>query len=506
MRRDHETYAMSWDQRIRVNIINFFSRNKNDDDDQAMGDPETGGYSRDKKQQYRLEASRRVSRGNWRERLIFACGLSQPITGPVPNHKLAGYLHWMFRVNFVLLFTVMCIAFFVWVIFFAGLITLAGRLDSKCIRVGGEEFGVTGTPFADAFSLSWTTFSTVGYGSTYPALGENSKLLFFTSHCIHLTVHLNVFSGYQQGHNSSCFFINFICSLEALVGVLYSGFCGAILFSKVLRIQSQAQVIFSDPIVVRFGSGVVGDISNEDLDIDKIPCPVLEFRVVNRLFSEPGGEIMDATLNVVANIDAEDRQSKVGGTGYYATDETDSESLTAVDTDTSGLTSLRTRSQRRGLASKLRSRNASNDDPSNRHLRKHIFSKMSIEASDHPFFKRVWVVRHILDENSPILRPRVRRQVRRNDGYWPERLNNASDIRESLCFNQILVSLNGVSNVSASDVFSQKIYDYVDVNIGYQFVNILYKDQDGSIGVDTELINDVREQRGGGGEPLVIDE
>jgi hypothetical protein len=68
------------------------------------------------------------------------------------------------------------------------------------------------------------------------------------------------------------------------------------------------------------------------------------------------------------------------------------------------------------------------------------------------------------------------------------------------------VSLNGVSNVSASDVYAQKIYDFVDINVGYQFVNILYKDTDGTLKVDTDLINDVREQEGGGGEPLILGE
>ena len=45
--------------------------------------------------------------------------------------------------------------------------------------------------------------------------------------------------------------------------------------------------------------------------------------------------------------------------------------------------------------------------------------------------------------------------------------------------------------------------DFVDVNIGYQFVNILYRETDDTLGVDIDLINDVREQDGGGGEPLM---
>lgn len=46
----------------------------------------------------------------------------------------------------------------------------------------------------------------------------------------------------------------------------------------------------------------------------------------------------------------------------------------------------------------------------------------------------------------------------------------------------------------------------MDINIGYQFVNILYRDSAGSLGVDTDIINDVREQNGGGGEPLIIED
>jgi len=310
--------------------------------------------------------------------------------------------------------------------------------------------------------------------------------------------------------------------LESLLGVLYSGFCGAILFGKVLRIQSQAQVIFSDPILIRYGPGLgeAGD-GAEDGE-EKNPCPVLEFRIVNRLFKEIGGEIMDATLNVVANIDADDadptlRNALEGGglalSSRYADNTVDSDgrsdsSLTeSLRTTETGSTSTSLHKFLDPLVSSFakKDHHALDEDPSARLVSKHIFSKMMIEASDHPFFKRVWLARHVLDEHSPVLKPRVRRQIRRNGGAWPERLNNYTSIRDSLRFNQILVSLNGVSNVSASDVYAQKIYDFVDVNIGYQFVNILYRDGDGQLGVDVDLINDVREQTGGGGEPLIFD-
>ena len=86
---------------------------------------------------------------------------------------------------------------------------------------------------------------------------------------------------------------------------------GAIFLSKVTRVSSFAQVSFSDPILIRYGSGVGGTIEEEEDDDDddsvgnkekktpasgksNIPIPVLEFRVVNRLSHHKKGEIIDA--------------------------------------------------------------------------------------------------------------------------------------------------------------------------------------------------------------------
>jgi hypothetical protein len=260
--------------------------------------------------------------------------------------------------------------------------------------------------------------------------------------------------------------------------VLYSGFCGAILFGKVLRIQSYAQVTFSDPLLIRFGSGVsnsntpnsTGSGSDED-NTTPVPFPILEFRVINRLYNEPGGEIMDALLNVVANKNAvndtdphvegwsEDSRSRPTSDASIATNNLGGSSHNYSARSSSDF-SARTPSHYRNRFhdAKMQSEGQMmDDDLSSILVNKHIFSKMEIEASEHPFFRRVWVARHILDAESPILKHKVRRLIRKNGNRWPPKLNNARDIRDSLHFNQILVSLTGVSNISACDVYAQKI-------------------------------------------------
>jgi hypothetical protein len=169
---------MSWDRRFLLRLRLYFASKKKAD---AIGGDVEALHGRPV--QYRLEASRNQNGQGFFKSLLTCGGLfcrsrasSGMSAGINPNQKLAMYLHWMFRVNFVFLFVVMCITFFGLVILFSGIITLAGHMDTECVRVGGKEFDFAGAAFADAFSLSWTTFSTVGYGTTYPALGkENSS-------------------------------------------------------------------------------------------------------------------------------------------------------------------------------------------------------------------------------------------------------------------------------------------------------------------------------------------
>lgn len=109
-------------------------------------------------------------------------------------------------------------------------------------------------------------------------------------------------------------------AFESFVGVLFGGVVGAIIFSKVARIQSIAQVRFSSPICVRYGTGVMRSLETGDDDAQHqdgthedaldLPCPIIEFRIVNLLSGEKKGEIMNASINCVASILENDEESE----------------------------------------------------------------------------------------------------------------------------------------------------------------------------------------------------
>jgi hypothetical protein len=317
--------------------------------------------------------------------------------------------------------------------------------------------------------------------------------------------------------------------MESFVGILFASVCGAIVFAKVTRIASFAQVVFSDAIVIRYGEGV-SNVDNdenseneeaeksEEIKLSKLPCPLLEFRVINRLHSELGGEIIDATMNIVASIDENQASNALrnstnstrrrGKKGKRRGGRRGVSRKNYASAEFKPVTQRKYNSVRDQLhtmfASAARKNNQRMDeDPTGMIVPRRIFAKLEIESPEHPFFKRVWLARHPLNHHSPLLRQEARELVRLNGGHWPHELNNAEAVKASVHFDQILVSLSGTSNVDANSVYAQKVYEFVDVCVGYRFINLLYRDErDGRLAVDPSLLNDVTEQNGGGGENL----
>lgn len=111
----------------------------------------------------------------------------------------------------------------------------------------------------------------------------------------------------------------------------------------------------------------------------------------------------------------------------------------------------------------------------------------------------MWNIRHVLDENSPLLSDQARHLIRTNNGQWPASHSNAASIRKHLRFNDIISSFSGTANASGRTVYTQKVYAFSDICIGYTFANMMALENH-RIVVDQNMLNEIREQIGGGAE------
>lgn len=460
-------------------------------------------------------------------------------------------------------------AFYIFVFVWAsGFALVTYFINSESILVGGEPKLLPGLHFMDhlmvGFQLSWTTLNTVGYGYVHPKI-------------------------------QSFFLIDVLFALEGFIGLLAAAFCSSIIFGKQARAKSIANVIFSDTLVVQYGTGVLekderSDSEESDGRLRRCPCPVLEFQVINRDFDSPAGEIVNAKICLVTRLvasqatDAIEWQQKASqrleqkkkmaariknakrppfsNKSRQMSDEgkrnnrvsirrprklfrsnSEDESLYTTQKRPSLLDSY-PRKKRRSigimeLAQQVNqsfiqfgrnSRSSEFDshtdnqsinydsddfiqrnhvgqiavieDSSDGEVPPSIFSKVNIETNKHPFFKNVWVIRHVLDAKSPLLSMKAKQKIRRNRGYWPREFCNYTDVRKHIKFDQLVAVLSGTQNASGSVVYGTKIYDYGALNIGFTFVKTLYTNGDGKLSVGLDLINNTVQQEGGGGEPL----
>ena len=74
------------------------------------------------------------------------------------NYALISYLSWSFRTSFTMLFLSMSVVFFCLIICFTFWLMIFGTVYPTCFQ---PTYNEAGTPFADAYALSWTTFTTV---------------------------------------------------------------------------------------------------------------------------------------------------------------------------------------------------------------------------------------------------------------------------------------------------------------------------------------------------------
>ena len=321
-------------------------------------------------------------------------------------------------------------------------------------------------------------------------------------------------------------------ALESFFGVLIASLCSAVFFAKVSRIQSFAQVDFSEVVCIRYGYGLndehpmgkqsltatiqmnLEDESSSTINIEadmKLLCPILEFRLANRMHNIPGGEIVDARVNVVASIDSTNFSSILPIDGLGRKKNTaikrrpGKKRRTSQSREFSSAYSLseRATSLRPMTEPRIDENFRTVDEAQQTTIPRTFLTKLECESLDHPFFKRVFTIRHRLDEFSPLLKIAPKLMVKANGGYWPHELNDAKSVRESIHFDELIIRMTGLSNADANTVFTHTVYDFNDLRVGYQFTHMLYRSvRDGSLRADTSLLSSVVEQEGGGAEIL----
>jgi hypothetical protein len=115
-------------------------------------------------------------------------------------------------------------------------------------------------------------------------------------------------------HNGRCILVNMFAAMESFLGVLFAGVAGAIILGKIMRYNAIAPVTWSDPVVLKYGSGVKVKVEREqggdqetdekrddrlddngdddddegsvDCETGGLPFPILEFRVANHAFAQ----------------------------------------------------------------------------------------------------------------------------------------------------------------------------------------------------------------------------
>ena len=293
---------------------------------------------------------------------------------------------------------------------------------------------------------------------------------------------------------SHCTWTVFLCTSQAFLGLLFAGMCAAILFGKVNRVQSHANIIFANAVCLQYEEIEDDDERNETdserevlqqsdpakNDNKTIPdlapksedeenqlinsavspsqeelkfvdqfngCPILKFQIVNEFSNREGSELVDCIMKVV------------------------------------------------GIKFKSHSGR----------MTKSQYVRVNLVDFEHPFLSRVWHGVHILDATSPLLTDKARQRIKKNNGSWPSNWFDPDVIRSKLEFHDLIVTLAGLSNVSAVTVHAYKRYKVGDVLIGFNFAPIVFRNvKTGLLEVDLARANDVREQSGLRGENLSL--
>ncbi|KAL7512346.1 hypothetical protein ACHAXN_009417, partial [Cyclotella atomus] len=417
-----------------------------------------------------------------------------------PSNYLYVYIDWTFTASFTAVFFTFLIYYFIITLTFGILLMAAGNNQPECITSGGDHFGSNPyTRFNDAYELSWTTFTTVGYGNSYTSTAGD----------------LVAEDGTTKAHE--CSLVVLMCNAEAFIGLLYAGMCGAILFGKVNRVQSHAKLIFANAVCLQYE-----EIVDEDLDESGADASDRSGRLFHKKWSSDNlGRLTNGSQQDGMTVSVRTPQSPVPPPFWSPENAESDEESPSLETPLSkteqfvdqfnGCPVLKFQ-----VVNEMCNREGSEivdaimkvigiklKEGEDGQITHSQYVRVNLVEFEHPFFSRVWHGVHILDANSPLLTDKAKRRIKENDGSWPSEWFEPQIIREQLQFNDLVVTVAGISNVSALTVHGYKRYKIGDVLIGFNFAPLVFRDHDtGQFEVDLSLCHDVREQKGGGGEVL----
>jgi len=480
------------------------------------------------------------------------------------------FVIWIYQASFFTIFAMFFVAYFALVFAFAGiLVAMESRTGGRCGLYAYDVWSNSHSYYELAFELSWTTFTTVGYGLISPS-----------------------------GDDANCYHIRFACALFAFMGLLFNSLSAAISFSKLERVLTRASVTFSSSMCLQFGraatfvrgsKGVYGqfwmknnsmrsvasietDPSSKSLGSEsygsrpsgalksmretagaKVPFPFIEFRLVNDHANSKNRAVRNAQVNAMVQISAKDagklsrgisRRKSDSGTlreDVFVASKDDMSSFENNENEDNSFTCQgpaglkKERSQRRNAVHEsLKSSMVAKalvvqeTDSAGHGIEGRVYYPINLEPSDHPYFRRVWYIRHTLDGHSPLLKESVREKIKKDGGWDPQKYRYQDMLASLIDFHRIRFTFKGTSAVSNALIFSQKIFTIEDLYVGYQFGQIFYEKErwgwlrrlwksqqkkkeepeddtspdDDNLILDKRLIHDILPQQGGGQEPI----
>ncbi|KAL3799833.1 hypothetical protein ACHAWO_009954 [Cyclotella atomus] len=415
-------------------------------------------------------------------------------------------------------------------VFASILMQMEMNTDGTCLDLSGD--WTRKEMYELTFELSWTTFTSVGYGQISP-------------------------SGYEYG----CYSTRVLCASFAFMGLLFNSLSAAIFFSKLERFLTRSCVTFSSSVCVQHGRSPdsrrtshygqflrrtdsllgmgsstntnargksaslldhsrrnseensrkldtnddEGDDENNEEDEKKnnlvlhaallsrkMPYPFLEFRIVNEHANYKRREIRNAHVSAMVQLTPADSESMMDRNSSVSTllreyvtpapsqhaasqhlpSPISSDAIDSIIDSATGEPLPTPKFKRLNLSFvEIEREDSGTGDKIGPEGR--VYLPLKLEPSSHPYFKRVYYVHHVLDQRSPLLKQSVRSKIKNG---WDATLSSYQDIRESLVeFRKIRIIFKGNSAVNNSMVFAEKVYTSDDFFVGWQFGNIFYK-------------------------------